>query len=156
MDKNKIIETVTPSIEARGCFMVDLTISKDNDITLAIEKEIGEVDLEDCIGINDAFLTAFDRDVEDYALTVTSAGLDQPFKVLRQYTKALGSQVEVKTRTGKKLIGVLSAADENGITLHYSQKEAVEGKKKKVVVEHEDAFSFDELNSVAPHIVFSK
>jgi hypothetical protein len=49
--------------------------------------------------INDAFVAIFDRDVEDYSLTVTSAGLDQPFSVLKQYLKAIGT---IRSRTWSK------------------------------------------------------
>ena len=101
------------------------------------------------------FVEAFDRDVEDYSLTVTSAGLDQPFRVMGQYIKAIGSAVDVRFRGGKKLTGILVAADEEGVTLRYSQQEKTAG-KKKVTVEHEDAFPFGEINSVMPHIEFSK
>ena len=121
---------------------------------LAIAKRLlgDERDAEEVV--NDAFLAAFDKDAEDYSLTVTSAGLDQPFKVLRQYEKALGSLVEVRLKGGRKLTGVLTKASEEGISLRYSQKEAVEGSKKKVTVEHEDDMPFAEINSVVPHIVF--
>ena len=156
MEKEKILESISGAVQGRGCFIVDVTVSKDNDIVLTIEKESGDVDLEDCVSVNDAFLSAFDKDAEDYSLTVTSAGLDQPFKVLKQYTKAIGSAVEAKFKGGKKIVGVLTAADEAGICLRYSQKEAVEGKKKKEIVDHEDRFGFDEINSVSPHIVFKK
>ena len=154
MDKELILKSISPAVEQRGCFVVDITVSKDNDIVLAIEKEAGDVDLEDCVAVNDAFLAAFDKDAEDYSLTVTSAGLDQPFKVLRQYEKAIGSLVEVRLKGGKKLTGVLTGVSEEGITLRYSQKEAVEGSKKKVTVEHEDELAFAGINSVMPHVVF--
>ena len=154
MDKELILKSISPAVEQRGCFVVDITVSKDNDIVLAIEKEAGDVDLEDCVAVNDAFLAAFDKDAEDYSLTVTSAGLDQPFKVLRQYEKAIGSLVEVRLKGGKKLTGVLTGVSEEGITLRYSQKEAVEGSKKKVTVEHEDELAFTGINSVMPHLVF--
>ena len=154
MDKELILKTIAPAVEQRGCFVVDITVSKENDIVLAIEKESGDVDLEDCVAVNDAFLAAFDKDAEDYSLTVTSAGLDQPFKVLRQYEKALGSLVEVRLKGGRKLTGVLTKASEEGISLRYSQKEVVEGSKKKVTVDHEDDMPFAEINSVVPHIVF--
>ena len=154
MDKELILKTIAPAVEKRGCFVVEVTVSKDDDIVLTIEKEAGDMDLEDCVAVNDAFLAAFDKDVEDYSLTVTSAGLDQPFKVFRQYVKALGSMVEVKLKGGRKLTGVLTAADEEGISLRYSQKETVEGSKKKVTVEHEDKLPFMEINAVVPHIVF--
>lgn len=156
MRKEQIISGIEDAVRRRGCFIVDVTVSDDNDITLTIEKEAGDMDLEDCVSVNDAFLAAFDKDVEDYSLTVTSAGLDQPFKVLKQYEKATGSAVEAKLKGGKKIIGVLTAADENGICLRYSVKEAVEGKKRKELVEHEDRIGFDEINSVVPHIVFKK
>ena len=154
MDRQQIIGKVTEAVEQAGCFLVDVTVSKDNDIVIVIEKENGSVDLDDCEAVNDAFLTAFDRDVEDYALTVTSAGLDQPFKVPAQYRKALGTQVEVRLKGGRKLIGELTAADEGGIVLAYTAKEAVEGSKKKQTVRHEDRFPQEEINTVSPHIVF--
>lgn len=156
MDKERIIAGIEEAVRGRGCFIVDVTVSKDNDIVLTIEKETGDIDLEDCVSVNNAFQEIFDRDVEDYSLTVTSAGLDQPFKVLRQFTKAIGSAVEVSLKGGKRITGVLTGADEDGICLRYSQKETVEGRKKKEVVEHEDRFGFERINSVIPYIVFKK
>ena len=85
---------------------------------------------------------------------MTSAGLDQPFKVLKQYQKAVGTKVEVQLKGGKKMIATLNAADEESITLNYSVKEAVEGKKKKELVEHNDRFTMDQVNSVRPYIEF--
>ena len=156
MEKELILKSIEPAVKERGCFIVDVTVSKDNDVVLTVEKEIGDVDLEDCIALNDAFLAIFDKDVEDYSLTVSSAGLDQPFKVPGQFVKAIGSSVVVLLKGGKKLTGVLTGADEEGITLRYSQKETVDGKKKKIVVEHEDKFSFNEVNSVKPLVEFKK
>jgi ribosome maturation factor RimP len=156
MEKELIIKSIGPAVEQRGCFIVEVTVSKDNDVVLAIEKEVGDVDLEDCVSINDTFLSIFDKDAEDYSLTVTSAGLDQPFKVPGQYKKAIGSQVVVLLRGGAKIVGVLTEADEEGITLRYSRKETVEGKKKKVTVEHEEKFGFEEINSVKSHVEFKK
>ena len=100
------------------------------------------------------FETQFDREVEDYSLTMTSAGLDQPFKVLRQFEKAVGTKVEVQLKGGKKMVALLEAADEESVTLKYSVKEAVEGKKKKELVEHVDRFTMDQVNSVRPFIEF--
>lgn len=156
MEQEKILSVVSEAAAGRGCFVVETAVSKDNDIVVTIEKENGDIDLEDCVAVNDAFLAAFDKDVEDYSLTVTSAGLDQPFKVLRQYLKAVGSAVEARFKGGRKIVGILTGADEGGVTLRYSQKEAVEGKKKKEIVEREERFGFDEINSVTPHIVFKK
>ena len=155
MNVSDILDAVGGEIVARGCFIVDLTISKDNDIILTIESEEGKIELEDCVSLSRFFESRFDREVEDYSLTVSSAGLDQPFKVFKQFSKAIGSKVEVMLKGGRKMIAVLEEADEESITLKYTVKEAVEGKKKKEFVEHCDRFTMDHVNSVKPYIEFN-
>ena len=155
MKISDIIDAIGGEIVARGCFIVDISVSKDNDIVLTIESEKGKIELDDCVSLSRYFETKFDREVEDYSLTVSSAGLDQPFKVFKQYEKALGSKVEVALKGGKKMVAVLEAADEESITLKYSVKEAVEGKKKKELVEHVDRYTMDQVNAVKPFIEFN-
>ena len=150
-----IIDAIGGEIVARGCFIVDVSVSKDNDIVLTIESENGKIELDDCVSLSRYFETRFDREAEDYSLTVSSAGLDQPFKVFKQFVKAVGTKVEVQLKGGKKMIALLEAADEESITLKYSAKEAVEGKKKKELVEHIDRFTMDQVNSVKPFIEFN-
>jgi len=154
MNASIIIGAINDEIVARGCFIVDISVSKDNDIILTIEKEEGIIDLEDCVSLSRYFETKFDREAEDYSLTVSSAGLDQPFKVYRQFLKAVGTKVEVLLKGGKKMVATLEAADEESVTLKYVAKEAVEGKKKKELVEHVDRFTLDQVNSVRPYIEF--
>jgi ribosome maturation factor RimP len=155
MKISDIIDAIGGEIVARGCFIVDISVSKDNDIVLTIESEKGKIELDDCVSLSRYFETKFDREAEDYSLTVSSAGLDQPFKVFKQYEKALGSKVEVSLKGGKKMVAVLEAADEESITLKYSVKEAVEGKKKKELVEHVDRYTMDQVNAVKPFIEFN-
>ena len=155
MKISDIIDAIGGEIVARGCFIVDISVSKDNDIVLTIESEKGKIELDDCVSLSRYFETKFDREVEDYSLTVSSAGLDQPFKVFKQFVKAVGSKVEVQLKGGKKMIALLEAADEESITLKYSAKEAVEGKKKKELVEHIDRFTMEQVNSVKPFIEFN-
>ena len=154
MNVSDIIDAISDEIVARNCYIVEISISKDNDIEITIESEDGRVELDDCVAISRFFESKFDRETEDYSLTVTSAGLDQPFKVLKQYLKAVGSKVEVMLKGGRKMVAVLTEADQESITLKYSVKEAVEGKKKEFV-EHIDRFTMDQVNSVRPYIEFN-
>lgn len=154
MGITEIRDAMESAIVARGCFIVDIKISKDNVIVLTIESEKGTVTLDDCVALSGIFEEKFDREKEDYELTVTSAGLDQPFIVPAQYRKATGSMVEVQLKGGKKIVAMLTAADDSGITLKYTTREKVEGSKKKENVEHEDTFPFAEVNSVRPYIEF--
>ena len=154
MTKEQIVQAVEAAVSERGCFLVEVNVSTENDIEIVIEKEEGTVDWEDCAAIDKVMHEHFNQDDEDYALTVSSAGLDRPFKVLRQYLKAVGTQVDVKFKGGKRLIATLVAADQDSVTLRYSALEAVEGKKKKEKVEHTDSCNLSDINSVTPYIDF--
>ncbi len=154
MQIEKIRQEIEAEVEKLGCFIVDIQISKDNDIELTIESEDGIVQMEDCVNINKRFGEIFDREVEDYALTVSSAGLDQAFKVIKQYKKYLGSEIELRLKGGKKLITILEDVNDEGIRVRYTQKEAVEGKKKKELVEKIEFYNFTQINSACPYIVF--
>lgn len=154
MNKEQILQAIEPAVATRGCFLVEVSVSADNDIEIVIEKEAGIVDWDDCAAIDKVMHEAFNQDEEDYALTVSSAGLDRPFKVLKQYMKALGSLVDVKFKGGKRLTATLTAATEDSVTLSYTVLEAVEGQKKKQKVQHEDTYSLSDINSVTPYIEF--
>ena len=154
MKKEEIIQAVEAAVQERGCFIVDVTVNAMNDVEIVLEKEDGIVDWDDCAAIDKVVHEAFDQDVEDYSLTVSSAGLDRPFKVLRQYLKAVGSKVDVKFKGGRRLVALLKAATEEAVTLQYTALEAVEGKKKKEKVEHEETCPLAEINSVTPYIDF--
>ena len=150
----EIKDAMEEAIVARGCFIVDIKVSKDNDIELTIESENSTVTLDDCVELSRIFESHFDREQEDYSLTVTSAGLDCPFKVHGQFLKAVGTEVEVSLKGGKRFNAVLTAVSENGVTLKYEEMETVEGRKRKVQVQKEEFFDFGEVNAVRPHIVF--
>ena len=76
MTQEQIIQAVEPAVKERGCFLVEVTVSAANDIEIVIEKEEGIVDWDDCAAIDKVVHEAFDQDVEDYALTVGSVGMD--------------------------------------------------------------------------------
>ena len=74
MNVSGIIDAINDEIVARGCFIVEVSVSKDNDIILTIESEKGNIELDDCVSLSRYFETKFDREAEDYSLTVSSAG----------------------------------------------------------------------------------
>ena len=129
LDKAEVTRVVEEAIEGSDLFVVQVTITRDNIITVDLDSD-SSVDIDQCIKVNDAVLAAFDRDVEDYELTVGSYGISSPLLVRRQYDKNIGQDVEVLTRDGRKLKGVLTAADDEGFTIEVLTKVKVEGKKR--------------------------
>lgn len=77
MDQKLFIKVVEQSARERGCRVVDILFNDDDNVfEVIMDKDGASVDLEDCEHVHRAVLSAFDRDVEDYALTVGSAGID--------------------------------------------------------------------------------
>ena len=76
MERDRFQKVVEDAARERGCVLVGIDFNDDDNVfEVTIDKEDGEVDLSDCEFVHRAVLAAFDRDVEDYALTVSSAGI---------------------------------------------------------------------------------
>ncbi len=153
IQKETIANIIENYLNDNSLFLVDVTISPDNDIEITIESS-DNVDISNCVAVSRIVEEGLDRDSEDFSLTVTSAGLDQPFKVFRQYLKFLGKEVEVLLKNGTKLTGILSEAAEDKIKLNYTKLEKVEGKKKRERVEKNEVYSFSEIKHTKPFINF--
>lgn len=119
IDKKKISAQLQAFFEESGrsdLFEVSVSVSPKNEIKVYIDGMQG-VDIDTCAQVSRHIEAAFDRDAEDFELTVSSAGLDQPLKVFRQYIKNTGREVKITTRDGETLKGIVESADEQGVTL---------------------------------------
>ena len=74
MEKHEIQPVVEKAAAECGCTVVEVKVDDDNNIEVTIDKE-GGADLAECEHVHRAVLAAFDRDIEDYALTVGTAGI---------------------------------------------------------------------------------
>lgn len=157
IQKEKIEEILAEFFAQRSdLFLVDVRVSRENDIEIVIEIDKGSLSLDDCVNISRFVESKLDRDEEDFSLTVGSAGLSTPFKVLRQYRKALGSEIELKLKSGGHIKGVLAVVSEEGITFVTKVSEKVEGQKKKLIREVVEEYTFDQIKSAKPVIKFDK
>ena len=85
------------------------------------------------------------RDAEDFELEVGSAGITSPFKVLRQYQKNVGNEVEMLLKSGQKKVGVLTAVDPFSATISVEKKVKPEGAKRPILVNEEEKYPFEEI-----------
>ena len=146
IDKAKVQALVEQWLQGKDYFLTDLTVTPDDCITVEIDQAEG-VWIEDCVQLSRFIEDHLSRDEEDYELEVGSAGLGQPFKVLRQWQNHVGKQVEVITTDGRKLKGTLQAADAEQITLAVRQKVQVEGKKRPVMQDVDITLPMSEVKS---------
>lgn len=148
------IETIVfPKLEEDGYFPVEVKISPSNKIIITIDSFDG-VPIAYIVELSRYVDASLDREVEDFELEVSSAGLSLPFVVYKQYQKHEGKDVEVVTKDGLKHAGVMTLVCEKSITLQVSSLEKIEGKKKKQEVVKDYEFPFENINSTKLVITF--
>lgn len=144
ISKDKVREIVEEWLVDKEYFLVDVSVSADNCISVEIDHAEG-VWIEDCVLLSRHIEANLDRDVEDYELEVGSAGIGQPFKVLRQYINHIGKEVEVLAKDGKKYRGIMARADETEFAVTVQVKEKPEGAKRPVLVDKEYAWRYEDV-----------
>ena len=144
IEKKTVSQIVEEWLEGKDYFLGEVTVSPDDKIVVEIDHAEG-VWIEDCVELSRFIESKLNREEEDYELEVGSAGIGQPFKVLQQYYNHVGSDVEVLTKDGRKLTGVLKDADEEKFVVAVQKKVKVEGAKRPKLMEEDETFRYDEI-----------
>ncbi len=144
IEREDILRYVEEGLQGTDYFVVDVTVQPGNTIVVEIDNREG-VDIDRCVELSRFIESKLDRDTEDFELEVGSAGLTSPFKVLGQYRKNIGNEVEVLTKGGVKLSGVLKDAGEECFTVTITKKVKPENAKRKIEVEEDLTFAYDEV-----------
>lgn len=144
IEKSVVSQLVEEKLAFSDNFLVDIVIKPGNLIIVEIDNDEG-VCIDDCAELSRYLEEHLDRDVEDYELEVGSAGITSAFKVLRQYVKNIGNEVEMLLKNGVKLAGVLKSADETGVVVTVEKQIKPEGAKRKVTVQEDQSYTFDEI-----------
>jgi ribosome maturation factor RimP len=135
-------------------FIVELSVSPANVIRLELDKTEGNVSIEDCMSVSRNIEHNLDREDADFELHVSSAGLDKPLRVHAQYVKNIGRGLDVKLKSKEKTTGTLVAITEEGVELERSEKQQIEGKKKKELVVIRESIAFKDINEARIVISF--
>jgi ribosome maturation factor RimP len=134
-------------LEGTDCFLVSVVVKPDNRIRVFIDSDTF-VQIEHCITLSRFIEANLDREKEDFELNVSSAGLDQPYKLVRQYIKNVGRDVSVTLIDKRKLEGKLIKADQEGINLLETKK------VKKEIIETSHRFLYTEIKETKEIIKF--
>lgn len=135
MSTDTAIETVENLIQPllqEGVFLVYIKIKPTNNFKIYIDAD-GGLPLEKCIKINRALYKQMEEmglyPDGNFSLEVSSPGIDEPLKLIRQYIKNVGRFIEVVKLDDTRLEGKLLEANEEKISI-----EITEGKGKKMTV----------------------
>lgn len=124
-DKKLIEEKVIEFLGEGDLFLVEVKVSKNNNINIFIDGDNG-VRIQDCIELSKKLEECLDRETEDFELNVSSFGLEEALQLQRQYVKNIGRSLQVETEE-TSVTGKLIEANEESFTIELNPK----GKKAK-------------------------
>lgn len=132
-------------------FLVEVRIKPTNNIKVFIDGDQG-VSIEKLVQFNRRLYRQLEEENmfpgSDFSLEVSSPGLDEPLKLLRQYKKNIGRFIEVTETEGEMKEGKLVSVDDKELVI-----ETVQGKGKKLeTVQH--TVSFDNIKITKVQIKF--
>jgi ribosome maturation factor RimP len=139
-----------------GHFLISVSVSTTNQIQVYVDSMDG-VSISECVEYTRMIEAEFDREEEDYELSVSSGGLDLSFTVPQQYEKNLNKDVEVLTTEGKKLEGVLKSYTDTTATIVVEEMVLLEGKKRKQLVKKDLLLDIeDQIKTIKPAFSFKR
>ncbi|MBE5320600.1 ribosome assembly cofactor RimP [Pedobacter sp. MR2016-19] len=110
-------------------FLVEVKMLPNNKLIIHVDGDEG-ISIQDCVAISRhvGFHLEEENTIEQaYNLEVSSPGVGEPLKLIRQYNKNIGRTVSIKLKEGLKKEGKLLAVTENNLQIEESVKE--KGKK---------------------------
>lgn len=139
MISEQLIKDLTNThLEGTDRFAVSVAVRSDNRIRIFIDSDT-HVLIEHCIELSKFIESQLDRESEDFELNVSSSGLDQPYKLSRQYIKNIGREVSVLLKDNTKIEGTLTAADDKEFSVNAVTK------IKKVITETTHKFLYSDI-----------
>jgi ribosome maturation factor RimP len=126
IDKLKVTGIIEEFLKDSPIFLVDLKVTGRNQILVFIDGDQG-VPISSCVELSRHIESMFDRDAEDYELEVSSAGIDKPLVLPRQFRKNIGREIVYTNSEGKKVKAKLISAGDEFVVI---EKELPKKKKK--------------------------
>ncbi len=150
--KDQITELSNEALENSDRFVVDITVSKSNVINVYIDAD-SSVTIDHCVELSRFIEGRLDREVEDYELSVSSAGIDYPLLKHRQLNKYIEKELEILNNEGVKKIYKLVSFDEEKIEVQEATKKML-GKLRKTTYGSNVELSFSDIKEIKPYINF--
>ena len=152
---NEIRKWVTEHLEKQGGFLIDVSVSDGADIRVLVDSSDG-LPISRCVEISRLIESNLDRDEQDFALQVSTPGLDQPLKIRPQYNKNVGRGVKVQLHDGHSVEGILTEVEDSGIVVEHKEKRKIEGRKAKEWVTDRHELAWDNIAATKVKISFKQ
>jgi len=155
-----LIESMVRELIAgdKDYFLVEVRIKPTNNVKVFLDGDSG-ITIEKCVQVNRALYKKIEEagifPNDDFSLEVSSPGLDEPLKLMRQYRKNIGRKVEIQLLDGTSKEGRLLEVSEDGIIVEESKGKQGHGKqaaKPKELINH--TYLFNNIKTTKIQVVF--
>lgn len=113
MDRESIEKLLAAKLEEEKLFIVELTVSAEKNIAIYVDG-MENISVSQCVSLTRFLRNTLGEAADNYEITVSSPGLDRPFRHPNQYLKNIEKSVEVVVEDGRKITGKLLSVEENG------------------------------------------
>lgn len=140
-----IQQLLEDELTRQDLFLVEFQASGEDRFTAFIDG-MENVTLKQCSDVTRNLREALGEAYDDVEITVSSPGLDRPFKHPKQYQKNLNKSLELILKDGTKITGKLQEAGDEYLVIH--EYKPLKGKSKAQKPELSDKITNIPLNQI--------
>lgn len=131
LEREQIKRWVEEILDGTDRFVVDVVLKNEDMIYVFLDSDTA-LTIDHCVEVSRTLETKLNRDEQDYELRVSSAGLDHPLNMPRQYVKNIGRKIRLEMKDGISHLGKITEAGDEAVTI-----ELIHEKKHKKIKQEE-------------------
>lgn len=149
-----ILQLLEEELERQDLFLVEFQENGEDRFTAYIDG-MENVTLKQCSDVTRNLREALGKAYDDIEITISSPGLDRPFKHPKQYQKNIDKSIEVILKDGSKINGKLKEVSDEQIVVHeYKPLKAKNKAQKPVLDDKITAISLNQIKQTTKMIIF--
>ncbi len=134
-------------LSEHSSYLLEVKVKPGNVIQVTIDSDT-LVGINDCVILSRFLESHLDRETEDFELQVSSAGIDSPLRLPRQYRKNTGRDLDIELQDEKIKATLLEAGEES------IRVQPLAAKSKKIPVPEPRILHYSEIKKAKIIIKF--
>lgn len=151
--KKKLAELAEQSLPSEDIFLVDIVLKgtdQNRKVIVLLDGDDG-VNIDSCARVSRGMAAELEENdpfPDKYTLEVSSAGIDHPLSMKRQYSSRIGKSLKISLKSGDEITGKLQKVEEDNIII---DKEIKVNKKQSTEATN---VSFDDIEKSMVQVSF--
>lgn len=142
INTDSIVKLLEDKLSGTDKFLISVKVNPGNRMAVFIDSD-SSVTISDCAEFSRFIESNLNRDLEDFELEVSSAGLTHPLIMPRQYKKNTGREIKTVLKNGVVKKGIIKEVTDDSFIL--LEKIIVKKNKKKQIIENNVSVAFTDV-----------